>query len=91
MEGSTEVQQFVEPLLNVRGSAEGSVERIRFAVQYVHRRAARLYNAAFQLDPGRSGRRLAAWLRRATPMDVDGASKRGAPDHGSRKKSRGSS
>ena len=58
--------------------------------QHVYKRAARLYNAAFQLDPGRSGRRLAAWFHRATPMDVDSAAKRCAPAKGSRKKSRAS-
>ena len=40
----------------------------------MYKRAARLYYAAFQLDPGKSGRTLAAWLRRAAPMEVDAAS-----------------
>ena len=42
--------------------------------QHVYKRAARLYYAAFKLDPGKSGRTLAAWLRRAAPMEVDAAS-----------------
>ena len=42
--------------------------------QYVYRRAAKLYAAAFASDPGKSGRALAAWLRRATPMDTEAAS-----------------
>ena len=42
--------------------------------QYVYKRAARLYYAAFKLDPGKSGRALAAWLRRTTPMDTEAAS-----------------
>jgi hypothetical protein len=33
-----------------------------------------VYNAAFSLDPGKSGRSLAAWLRRATPMETDAES-----------------
>ena len=39
--------------------------------QYVYRRAAKLYAAAFASDPGKSGRALAAWLRRATPMETE--------------------
>ena len=39
--------------------------------QHVYRRAAKLYAAAFSLDPGKSGRSLAAWFRRATPMDTE--------------------
>ena len=39
--------------------------------QYVYRRAAKLYAAAFASDPGKSGRPLAAWLRRATPMETE--------------------
>ena len=39
--------------------------------QYVYRRAAQLYNAAFKLDPGKGGRTLAEWLRRSTPMAED--------------------
>ena len=39
--------------------------------QYVYRRAAKLYAAAFASDPGKSGRSLAAWLRRATPMETE--------------------
>ena len=39
--------------------------------QYVYKRAARLYYAAFKSDPGKSGRALAAWLRRATPMETE--------------------
>ena len=42
--------------------------------QHVYRRAAKLYEAAFKLDPGESGRTLAAWLRRATPMESETAS-----------------
>ena len=30
-----------------------------------------MYNAAFESDPGKSGRTLAAWLRRAMPMEVE--------------------
>ena len=58
--------------------------------QYVYKRAARLYYAAFKLDPGKSGRALAAWLRRATPMDTEAASvgsqpsKRAKKTHGGR-------
>ena len=36
--------------------------------QHVYRRAAKLFAAAFSSDPGKSGRQLAAWLRRATPI-----------------------
>ena len=39
--------------------------------QYVYHRAAKLYAAAFASDPGKSGRSLAAWLRRATPMETE--------------------
>ena len=39
--------------------------------QYVYRRAAKLYAATLKSDPGRSGRPLAAWLRRVTPMVID--------------------
>ena len=46
--------------------------------QYVYKRAARLYYAAFKLDPGKSGRALAAWLRRATPMEMDAESASGS-------------
>ena len=42
--------------------------------QYVYRRAAKLYAAAFASDPGKSGRTLAAWLCRATPMETETAS-----------------
>ena len=42
--------------------------------QYVYQRAAKLYAAAFSLDPGKSGRPLAAWLRHATPMESETAS-----------------
>ena len=62
--------------------------------QHVYRRAAKLYEAAFKLDPGKSGRTLAAWLRRATPMESETASvdgsvgsqppKRAKKSHGSR-------
>ena len=61
--------------------------------QYVHRRASKLYAAAFKLDPGKSGRPLAAWLRRATPMEVETASsgsqpsKRAKKTHGGRARS----
>ena len=56
----------------------------------MYKRAARLYNAAFKSDPGKSGRTLAAWLRRATPMEVEAASsgsqpsKRAKKTHGGR-------
>ena len=66
----------------------------KFAEQHVYRRAAKLYEAAFKLDPGKSGRTLAAWLRRATPMESETASvdgsvgsqppKRAKKSHGSR-------
>jgi len=62
--------------------------------QYVYRRAAQLYAAAFKSDPGKSGRPLAAWLRHATPMETETASvtdsagsqpsKRAKKTHGSR-------
>ena len=39
--------------------------------QCVYLRAAKLYAAAFASDPGKSGRPLAAWLRRATPMETE--------------------
>ena len=39
--------------------------------QHVYKRAAKLYCAAFSLDPSASGRALAAWLGRATPMEMD--------------------
>ena len=60
--------------------------------QYVYKRAAKLYNAAFLLDPGKSGRPLAAWLRHATPVameteSVDSASGGQPPKRA--KKSRG--
>ena len=42
--------------------------------QHVYKRAAKLYAAAFSLDPGKSGRPLAAWLRHATPMETDAGS-----------------
>ena len=42
--------------------------------QYVYKRASKLYYAAFKSDPGKSGRPLAAWLRRATPMETETAS-----------------
>jgi hypothetical protein len=50
--------------------------------QYVYKRAAKLYNAAFKSDPGKSGRTLARWLRRgaAAPMDDDRGVKRAAVD-----------
>ena len=32
------------------------------------------FAAAFASDPGKSGRPLAAWLRRATPMETETAS-----------------
>ena len=51
--------------------------------QYVYKRAARLYYAAFKLDPGKSGRALAAWLRRATPMETEPRAKRTGTAHGS--------
>ena len=38
--------------------------------RHVYNRAAKFYYAAFELDPGKSGRTLAAWLRRA-PMETD--------------------
>ena len=61
--------------------------------QYVYKRAAKLYAAAFESDPGKSGRALAAWLRHATPMETETASVAGSD--GSQpskraKKSRGS-
>ena len=56
--------------------------------QYVHRRASKLYAAAFSLDPGKSGRPLAAWLRRATPMEQDTSSVGSQPPKRA-KKSRG--
>ena len=40
----------------------------------MYKRAAKLYNEAFKSDPGKSGRTLAAWLRRATPMETETAS-----------------
>ena len=46
--------------------------------QYVYRRASKLYAAAFKLDPGKSGRPLAAWLRHATPMETEAASVTGS-------------
>ena len=50
--------------------------------QYVYKRAARLYNATYSLDPGKSGRTLAAWLRRgaAAPMDDERGVKRATSD-----------
>ena len=42
--------------------------------QHVYNCAAKLYAAAFTLDPGRSGRPLAAWFRRAVPMETDSRS-----------------
>jgi hypothetical protein len=39
--------------------------------QRVYRRAAGLYSAAFGLDPSSSSRPLAAWFRRAVPMEVE--------------------
>ena len=42
--------------------------------QHVYKRAAKLYAAAFSLDPGKSGRPLAAWFRHATPMETDAGS-----------------
>ena len=54
--------------------------------QHVYKRAAKLYHAAFQLDPSKSGRTLAAWLRHATPMETDADS----DGHQPKKKSRGS-
>ena len=61
--------------------------------QYVYRRAAKLYVAAFSLDPGKSGRPLATWLRRATPMEMETesvASSTGVQPSKRAKKSRGS-
>ena len=61
--------------------------------QHVYQRDARLYNAAFGSDPGTSGRTLAAWLHRATPMEVEAASsgsqpsKRAKKTHGGRARS----
>ena len=55
--------------------------------QYVYRRAAKLYAAAFASDPGKSGRALAAWLRRATPMDTEAASVGSQPPSKRAKKS----
>ena len=40
----------------------------------MYRRAAKLYAAALESDPGKSGRPLAAWLRHATPMETETAS-----------------
>ena len=57
--------------------------------QYVYRRAAKLYAAAFASDPGTSNRPLAAWLRRATPMETDTDSAGGQPAKKA-KKTRGS-
>ena len=37
----------------------------------MYKRAAKLYAAAFSSDPGKSGHPLAAWLRRATPMETE--------------------
>ena len=48
--------------------------------QHVYRRAAKLYAAAFSLDPGKSGRPLAAWLRHATPMEIAHGDGRGIRD-----------
>ena len=42
--------------------------------QYIYRRAAQLYQAAFKLDPSKGGRTLVAWLGRADmarPMEED--------------------
>ena len=44
--------------------------------QHVYRRAARLYYAAFKLDPSKSGRKMVAWLRSRsgaapTPMEME--------------------
>ena len=39
--------------------------------QHVYRQASRLYQAAFTLDPSKSGSALAAWLGHATPMEED--------------------
>ena len=55
----------------------------------MYKRAAKLYAAAFSLDPGKSGRALAAWLRRATPMETDAASDGRQPPNRA-KKPRGS-
>ena len=56
--------------------------------QYVYKRAAQLYNAAFKSDPGKSVRTLAAWLRHATPMETDASSSGSQPSKRA-KKSRG--
>ena len=37
----------------------------------MYKRASKLFYAAFKSDPGKSGRPLAAWLRRATPMESE--------------------
>ena len=61
--------------------------------QYVYKRAAKLYAAALKPDPGKSGRPLAAWLRRATPMEMETASvasSAGSQPSKRAKKSRGS-
>ena len=61
--------------------------------QYVYKRASKLYYAAFKSDPGKSGRPLAAWLRRATPMEMETASvasSAGSQPSKRAKKSRGS-
>mgnify|MGYP006903294262 CR=1 FL=1 len=56
--------------------------------QYVYRRAAKLYAAAFASDPGKSGRSLAAWLRRATPMEAETAAVAGSSGTASRPRGR---
>ena len=59
----------------------------------MYKRAAKLYVAAFSLDPGKSGRPLATWLRRATPMEMETesvASSTGVQPSKRAKKSRGS-
>ena len=45
----------------------------------MYKRAARLYAAAFKSDPYVNVRAMAAWLRRAAPMEVDAASTVGKP------------
>jgi hypothetical protein len=57
--------------------------------QHVYNRAAKLYAAAFSLDPGASGRPLTAWFRRAVPMDTESGYVGGQPPKRA-KKSRGS-
>ena len=57
--------------------------------QHVYNRAAKLYAAAFSLDPGKSGRPLTAWFRRAVPMETESGSVGGQPPKRA-KKSRGS-